>query len=433
MEIEEDPNKLDIVSTNIDGCGYPADGKRAVIGALEGEQIFGEPFTKTKGKRFFRIKNVIQTSPERVEPVCEVANVCGGCSFQHVNSEYQLRLKEEYLASLIGPLQPERWAKPINLNNYFYRTRARLGVRYVEKKAKVLIGFREKLKSYITDMESCPIMIERASNMLGPLTKTVQELSVRKALPQIEVVAGDKQIGLIFRHLEPLTNADEQALASFSTRFDIHIFLQSGGPETIKKLFPKDLKQDFYYELPAFNLRFTFSLQDFTQINLEVNRHLVNSVISLLDIKKDDRVLDAFCGIGNFSLPIARAGAFVYGVEYSESSVRRARTNAELNNIHNCSFQACDLASSSQKIEALGDVNKIVLDPPRSGASEFISGLPIQNIERIVYVSCNPITFAKDIGVLVKKGFELKVAGVVNMFPHTTHVESLALLSRTGN
>ena len=144
-------------------------------------------------------------------------------------------------------------------------------------------------------------------------------------------------------------------------------------------------------------------------------------------------MLDAFCGIGNFSLPIARSGAFVYGVEYSESSVRRARTNAELNNIHNCSFQARDLASSNQKIEALGDVNKIVLDPPRSGASEFISGLPIQNIERIVYVSCNPVTFAKDLSVLVKKGFELKVAGVVNMFPHTTHVESLALLSRTGN
>ena len=335
MEIEEDPNKLDIVSTNIDGCGYPADGERAVIGALEGEQIFGEPFTRKKGKRFFRIKEVIQISPERVEPRCEVANVCGGCSFQHVTSDYQLKLKEKYLASLIGPLQPESWAKPINLNNYFYRTRARLGVRYVEKKSKVLIGFREKLKSYITDMESCPIMIERASNMLGPLTKTVQELSVRKALPQIEVVAGDSQIGLIFRHLEPLTNADEKALALFSEKFDIHVFLQSGGPDTIKKLFPKDLKEEFYYELPDFSLRLSFSLKDFTQINLEANRHLVNSVISLLDLKKGDRVLDAFCGIGNFSLAIARSASFVYGVEYSESSVKRAKINAELNNIHN--------------------------------------------------------------------------------------------------
>ena len=181
MEIEENPNKLDIVSTNIDGCGYPADGERAVIGALEGEQIFGEPFTRKKGKRFFRIKEVIQISPERVEPRCEVANVCGGCSFQHVTSDYQLKLKEKYLASLIGPLQPERWAKPINLNNYFYRTRARLGVRYVEKKSKVLIGFREKLKSYITDMESCPIMIERASNMLGPLTKNCSRIKCSKS------------------------------------------------------------------------------------------------------------------------------------------------------------------------------------------------------------------------------------------------------------
>ena len=433
MESEQYPIKLDIVSTSIDGCGYPADRKRAVIGALEGEQILVEPLTKKKGKRFFRIKEAIKTSPERVEPLCGVANVCGGCSFQHVNSDHQLKLKEQYLVSLMGPLQPNRWAEPINVNSYSYRTRARLGVRYVEKKAKVLIGFREKLKSYITDTDSCPIMVERASKIIAPLIKTVQELSVRKALPQIEVVAGDNQIGLIFRHLEPLTNADEKALASFSVTFEIHIFLQSGGPETIKKLFPKDVKEDFFYDLPDFSLRFSFSLQDFTQINLEANRCLVNSVVSLLDLKKEDRVLDAFCGIGNFSLPIARSASFVYGVECSETSIKRARINAELNSIRNCFFQVCDLALSSQKIEALGDVNKIVLDPPRSGASEFIRGLPIQNIEKIVYVSCNPITFAKDLRVLVSKGFELKVAGVVNMFPHTKHVESLALLSRRGN
>ena len=200
----------------------------------------------------------------------------------------------------------------------------------LRRKRKVLIGFREKFKSYITDMESCPIMIERASKVLAPLTKTVQELSVRKALPQIEVIAGDSQIGLIFRHLEPLTEAMRKLLPRF-LRGSIYIFFCSlVGLRTIKKLFPKDLKEDFYYDLPDFNLRLSFSLQDFTQINLEANRHLVNSVISLLDLKKDDRVLDAFCGIGNFSLPIARSRAFVYGVEYSESSVKRARINAEL-------------------------------------------------------------------------------------------------------
>ena len=433
MEIEEHPDKLDIVYTGIDGSGYTADPTIAALGAIEGEQVLGRFFSKKKGKKFFRIKEIIKTSPERVEPLCSVANVCGGCSFQHANSDYQIKLKEEHLSSLMGPLQPSQWAKPINVNSYFYRTRARLGVKYVEKKARVLIGFREKLKSYITDMECCPIMIEGASEMLAPLSKTVQELSIRKSLPQIEVVAGDSQMALIFRHLEPLTKADEQALASFSKRFDIGVFLQSGGPKTIKKLFPKDLKEDFFYELPDFNLRLSFSLGDFTQINLEANRHLVNSVISLLDLKKEDRVLDAFCGIGNFSLPIARSASIVYGVEYSESSVKRAQINADLNNIYNCNFQACDLTLGDRTIEALNDVNKIVLDPPRSGASEFISGLPIQNIERIVYVSCNPVTFVKDLRVLVQKGFEFEVAGVVNMFPHTKHVESLALLSRRGN
>ena len=433
MEIEEALDKLDIVATNIDGCGYAADTKIAALGALEGEQILGKFFSKRKGKKFFRIKEIIKTSSERVEPQCSVANLCGGCSFQHANSDYQLKLKEEYLLSLLGPLQPNKWAKPINVNSYFYRTRARLGVKYVEKKARVLIGFREKLKPYITDMEYCPIMIERASKMLAPLSKTVQKLSIRNSLPQIELVAGDSEIALIFRHLEPLTNDDEKALASFSAQFDIDVFLQSGGPRTIKKLFPKDLRQDFFYELPDFSLRLSFSLGDFTQINLEANRHLVNSVVSLLDLKKDDRVLDAFCGIGNFSLPIARSASIVYGVEYSESSVKRARINADLNNIHNCYFQACDLALSERTIGALNDVNKIVLDPPRSGASQFISGLPIQNIERIVYVSCNPVTFVKDLRILVEKGFDFKVAGLVNMFPHTKHVESIALLSRRGN
>ena len=433
MKIEQDPHKLDIVSTNIDGCGYTADGKTGAIGALEGEQILGTFLSKRKEKKVFSIKEVIKTSPERVEPLCSVANVCGGCSFQHANPDYQLKLKEEYLSSLMGQLQPNRWAKPINVNSYFYRTRARLGVKYVEKKERVLIGFREKFKSYITDMVCCPIMIERASEVLAPLSKTLQDLSIRKSLPQIEVIAGDSRIGLIFRHLEPLTESDEKALTSFSAGCDIDVYLQSGGPRTIKKLFPRDLKEDFFYDLPDFDLRLSFSLGDFTQINLEANRHLVNSVISLLDLKKDDKVLDAFCGIGNFSLPIARRASVVYGVEYSESSVKRAIINARENNIQNCYFQACDLVSGEPGIDVLSDVNKIVLDPPRSGASEFISALPIQNIERIVYVSCNPVTFVKDISVLIKKGFEFEVAGVVNMFPHTKHVESIALLSRRGN
>ena len=429
-----EPKRIDlrVVSVEIDGCGYSEDKLYGAFGSLEGELIRGVPFARKKRKRFLRTSEVLEASLDRTEPLCVASSFCGGCSFQHTTSKYQIELKTRYVRECMSSLEPTEWLPPIVSNNYFYRTKARFGVKYVEKKERVLVGFREKLKPYISDIDSCPIMIERVSNVIVPLSRLIEKLSIRRSLPQIEVVSGDDDVALIFRHLEPLTKEDLKILSSFGKEFDLHLFLQSGGVDTTRKIFPKDGIDYFFYDLPEFSIKLRFSIKDFTQVNLNINRLLVSSVVSLLDLQPSDKVLDAFCGIGNFSLAIARFVSCVYGAEYAKSSVRSAEMNASLNKIENAVFQACDLDSDEVCIGGIAEVNKLVLDPPRNGAARFIERMPLEKIERIVYVSCNPVTFGEDLKILLEKGFELKAARVIDMFPHTTHIESLALLVRNN-
>ncbi|MBO6702907.1 MAG: 23S rRNA (uracil(1939)-C(5))-methyltransferase RlmD [Pseudomonadales bacterium] len=426
----KEPIVVQVDDVRVDGYGYTADRRYAVTGALPGEEIVGLPFSRQRKKLYLRPQEIRHPSPERVEPACRAAAFCGGCSFQHVSPDYQLTLKESFLRACLAPISPDEWLPPITGEGQQYRTKARLGVKFVEKKGKVLVGFREKLKPYIAENAGCPILIEPIGKLLPSIGKLVEQLSVSDKIPQIELASGDKEIALIFRHLEDLSEDDIECLCAFGAEHGLQILLQPGGLDSTHRIFPESGELTLYYSLPDHDLRFGFSPQDFTQVNLEINRQMVNRALELLALDSADCVFDAFCGIGNFSLAVARYAGRVIGAEQSESSITRARQNGLDNHISNVDFQVLDLHAESLEIKGLEGVNKVLLDPPRSGAERLVKKLASSDIERVVYVSCNPETLARDAKLLVENGFSLRSAGVINMFPHTTHVESVALLVR---
>lgn len=299
-------------------------------------------------------------------------------------------------------------------------------MRYVPSRGGVLVGFRERRSSFIAQMNECHVLPPRASALIAPLKALIDRLSVRARVPQIELAAGDNATALVFRHLEPLTEADVAFLRGFAREHSIHVWVQAGGPETARPLEPAT--SELYYELPEFGVRIGFRPTDFTQVNYEVNRVLVARAVRLLDPQPGERVADLFCGLGNFSLPLARRGAAVVGFEGNRELVERARDNASANRVV-AQFEVADLFKTG--IGAFGPFAKILLDPPREGAIELVKALPADWPRRMVYVSCDPATLARDAAVLVQtKGFRLAAAGVVNMFPHTAHVESIALFER---
>ncbi|MGV0034692.1 MAG: 23S rRNA (uracil(1939)-C(5))-methyltransferase RlmD [Candidatus Azotimanducaceae bacterium WSBS_2022_MAG_OTU7] len=428
----KDPIEVTVETVANDGCGYTADGKLAVFGALPLEKVIAVPVTRKRRRLYMRSTEVLTSSSHRVEPKCKAAAFCGGCSFQHASHAYQLELKQAQVQQALGAIAPGEWLEPISASSYGYRTKARLGVKYVDKKGRVLVGFREKMKPYIADIDSCPILVDPVSRLIEPLVELISGLNEPKTIPQIEVACGDSDVALIFRHLEAMADEDLQKLQSFGHNHSTQMFLQPGGIGSTHKIFPQDDNDLLHYRLPDYDLDFEFSPQDFTQVNLPVNRLMVARAIELLDIDSSDEVLDAFCGIGNFSLAISRFAKKVTGAEQSASSIARARDNARLNGVENVSFLVEDLQLETSEINGLEGVNKVLLDPPRSGAEAMVKRLASSNVDRVVYVSCNPETLARDIGILKTKGFELRSAGIIDMFPHTTHVESIALLVRQG-
>jgi len=414
----------------VDGYGYSADSRYAISGALPDEDITGMPFSRQRKKLFLRPTDIRNVSRHRVEPACGAAAYCGGCSFQHASHDYQLSLKESFLRDCLAPLVPDSWLPAISGKDHHYRTKARLGVKFVEKKGKVLIGFREKLKPFIAETSDCPILIEPVASLLGKMGELVEQLSVARKIPQVELAAGDEDVALIFRHLEEMNDEDLALLKAFGAEHGLQVLLQPGGLDSTHRIFPEPGALTLHYALPAHGLTFGFSPQDFTQVNLEVNRMMVDRALDLLDLQPTDRVFDAFCGIGNFSLAVAKYAEHVIGAEESESSIGRARQNALENSVVNTDFQVVDLHTEMPEIKGLEGVNKVLLDPPRGGAETLVKKLASSDIERVVYVSCNPETLARDAKLLVESGFSLRSAGVINMFPHTTHVESIALLVR---
>lgn len=406
-----------------------------VDGALPLEQVEFSPYKRKASYELANLSRVVAPSPFRVAPRCEYFSVCGGCSMQHLDATAQTAVKQRVLEDAlwhIGRVRAEVIYPALQGNAWGYRHRARLGVRRVVKKGGVLIGFREKRSSYITDMRNCHILPRRVAALLPRLRELAGALSIADRLPQIEVAVGDSVCALVLRILAPLSAADEELLRDFAREHEIRLYLQPGGTETVAQFYPSG-GPALSYSLPDYDVRIEFGPTDFTQINPALNRVLVRRAIALLDPRSGECVADMFCGLGNFALPIAKCGADVVGVEGNPGLVDKAGYNAALNGLaERARFVAVDLFElEPETLERLGRFDKMLLDPPREGAMALVKGLRDPIPARIVYVSCNPATLARDAAVLHHQlGYRLRGAGVANMFPHTSHVESIAMFER---
>ena len=406
-----------------------------VDGALPGETVEYASFRRKPSYELAHLVSVLTPSPARVEARCPHFGICGGCAMQLMEPSAQVAAKQRVLEDglwHIGRVRPERILPPIFGEPWGYRHRARLAVRKVERKGGVLIGFHEKRSSYIADMTTCAILPPHVSDMLMPLRELIGALSIVERMPQLELAVGEHCTALVLRILQPLTEADEKLLRAFADRYQVVFYLQPKGPDTAYRFYPEDAPR-LSYALPEFALELDFRPTDFTQVNHAVNRILVRRALSLLDPQPGERIADMFCGLGNFTLPIARSGASVVGIEGSSALVKRGRESAVANGLsERVEFGVANLFESTEaSLEKLGHFDKMLIDPPREGAVELVKALGANAPGRIVYVSCNPSTLARDAAILVSvKGYRFAAAGVVNMFPHTAHVESIAVFER---
>jgi 23S rRNA (uracil1939-C5)-methyltransferase len=412
------------------------DGKVIFIqGALTGETVEYVSFQRKPNYELADLKRIVRASVLRVHPRCRHFGVCGGCSMQHLEPRAQVAAKQRVLEdnlARIGKVQPETILSPIHGPSWEYRYRARFSARYVPKKG-ALVGFRERRSSFVVDMRSCEVVPVRISALLGPLRDLIASLTIRERLPQVELAIGDRVDVLVLRVIEPPDESDLEKLRLFALQHRVQLMLQPKGPDSAYPLFRQEVVP-LEYRIPDFDLVFPFNATDFTQVNHEINRVLVRRAIMLLDPRPGERIGDFFCGLGNFSLAIARRGAQVVGLEGNARLVQRAYGNAQLNGLADrCSFLARDLfKTTADELMGLGPFHRILIDPPRDGAMELVKAMGGMTLPaRIVYVSCNPATLARDAAVLVNvHGYRLAAAGVINMFPHTSHVESIAVFDR---
>ena len=447
---------LTIESLDQEGRGVArVDGKAVFVeGALPGERVTAQLLRERPTYAIARATAIVQASASRVEPRCPHFGVCGGCTLQHAHPSLQIAAKQRALEDALqrlGRVRPGRVLPPIEGPAWGYRQRARLSVRNVVKKGGVLIGFHERKSSFVADMTECHVIPRKLSDLLPKLRILVESLTLRDRLPQIEVAVGERgdQAGssgppgdlgdggdyaLVLRILDPLTAEDEAKLLAFAATYDVQFWLQTGGPATVVPLQPRHAR--IVYRIPEFALEMPFGPTEFTQVNSAINRVLVRRAVALLAPQPGERIADFFCGLGNFTLPIARRGADVVGVEGSAALVRRAQENAAHNGLEaRASFAVANLFTATpQTLAALGRLDRALIDPPREGAVELVKAFPPSGspdaLTRIVYVSCAPGTLARDAGILVHElGYRLDAAGVVNMFPHTAHVESVAVFS----
>ena len=406
-----------------------------VDGALPGETVEYASFRRKPNYELAHLVSVLKPSVARVQPRCPHFGICGGCAMQHIEPSAQVAAKQRVLEDSlwhIGRVRPESILPPIHGEAWGYRHRARLSVRKIERKGGVLIGFHEKRSSYIADMKTCAILPPHVSALLMPLRELIDSLSVAERLPQLELAVGEHCTVFVLRILDPLTAADEKRLRDFADRHQIIFYLQPKGPDSAYRFYPVDGPR-LSYTLPEFGLELDFKPTDFTQVNHAVNRVLVRRALRLLDPQPGERIADMFCGLGNFTLPIACSGASVVGVEGSPALVKRGRESAVANGLgERVEFGVANLFECTEaSVAKLGRFDKMLIDPPREGAVELVKALGADAPRRIVYVSCNPATLARDAAVLVSiKGYRFISAGVINMFPHTAHVESIAVFER---
>ncbi len=428
--------ECEIESLSSDGRGVThIDGKSVfVVGALPGEKVSAKYLRRKRHFDEAVAENILLESPDRVKPGCDSFGLCGGCVLQHLNSKKQIEFKLTTLLEnfkRLGEVEPEIVDEPVTAESWGYRRRARLGVRYVHKKEKVLVGFRELQSSFIAQMPRCEILHPVVGEKLESLAELVASLTVYNRIAQIEVAISDKVNALVFRNLEPLSDEDITKVKTYAIENNFAIYLQSGGPDTVKALIPEQVVLN--YSLDEYNVCLDYEPGDFTQVNFEINYKMIAKAMQWLNPGKDDRVLDLFCGIGNFTMPLARSASYVLGVEGSVVMVDKARHNAKINDLNNVEFEACNLADEDLSAEWLEQkFNKVLIDPPRSGAQEILPNIAKLSPELIVYISCHPGSLARDAGILVKEhGYVLKKATVLDMFPHTAHVESIALFVKT--
>lgn len=438
--LDKTPFEVDIHTLSPDGRGVAdlPDAKTLLVaGALPGERVVATRTGRRRGTDEARTIEVLRAAPERVTPRCGHFGTCGGCALQHLDGVSQILAKQSVLLdhlreaagivspALLEPLQDAAWG---------YRRKGRFSVRRVEKKGKTLVGFRETDPRFVAEIHHCHTVIPEVGEKVAVLAELVDSLQARSDIPQIEFIAGDATaefngVALIIRHMSPLSADDQAALVAFGQQHRFAIFLQPGGVDSVHPLWPAE--PSLAFRMPRWELEFAFRPLDFIQVNAGLNERMIQLAIELLDAQPDGRVLDLFCGLGNFTLPLARTVREVVGVEGDAGLVDRARENAQRNGIDNARFHAADLSVdlSGQPWMEQG-FDKLLLDPPRSGAAFVLEHLPLEQFSRIVYVSCHPASLARDTALLAERGWKLQVAGVMDMFPHTAHVESIALFEK---
>lgn len=429
----DDAVSASVVDLSHDGRGVAElSGRRVfVAGALPSERVRVANRKRRRRYEEAELVEVVEPSAARVEPPCPYFGVCGGCALQHLDYAAQVEFKRKVVADAlarIGRVEPDAWLPTLTGTEWHYRRRARLGIKYVTGKGRVLVGFRERSAPYVTDMADCRVLVEPLDTLPAALAGVVARSSLRERMPQAEIAVGDDAGALILRVLDAPTSADLEAFTALGTRLGVDVYLQSGGPDTVRPISPSPRR--LAYALPAQDIRIAFEPGDFIQVNAEINRSLVGAVVEAASLTVADRLLDLYCGLGNLSLPLARRAGDVLGVEAAAPLVARAARNAAVNGIDNARFVTADLdAADWPFFRECWDV--VVLDPARAGAASAVDAMPRMQPRRVVYVSCHPGTLARDADRLVHAhGYRLTSARVLDMFPHTHHVEAIAVFDR---
>lgn len=426
---------IEDITHEAEGIARPngSDGKvMFVAGALKGERVVAKRVRSTSQYDKAELLEVLDPSPDRIEPHCPHFGVCGGCRLQHLRPEQQLLMKHNVLLDnlqRVGKVVADEIAEPLASEPWQYRHKARLGVRYVHKKGRVLVGFREMNAPYIADLTRCPVMHPSVGEKLTDLAELIAGLSIYRALPQIEVAISDDVTALVLRIMEPLTDEDKQRLTAFEQAHAVEFYLQSKGPDTIV---PLNEVTPLVYGLPEYDVSVRFEPSDFTQVNFKMNQRMIKQALDWLNPQPEDKVLELFAGLGNFTLPLAKQVKQVVSVEGADDLVQRAQANAAENGVDNIDAHVANLYEDCTK-DAWNQrqYDAVLLDPPRSGAEPILAGIAKTQAKRILYVSCHPGTLARDAGILVNEhGYRLVKAGAMDMFPHTAHVESMALFEK---
>ncbi|MCX7544779.1 23S rRNA (uracil(1939)-C(5))-methyltransferase RlmD [Marinicella gelatinilytica] len=435
QRLPQEPIELDITDLSHDGRGIARHHDKVVFvqNALPGEKVTAKLNRRTRHFDEATAETIENHSPDRVDPLCEFYDRCNGCTMMHVSDDKQIEFKFNTLKSNLekmAEVQPNTWLPHLSDRHWYYRRRARLSVKWVPGKDKVLVGFREKNGRFVADMDNCLVLEKPLANLIKPLQELVLKMSIKTHIPQVECALSEQQPALIMRHMRALSDDDVGLLKQFAKDHNIQLFLQSKGPDTVIPL--QSDYQALSFMLPQENLRYEFLPNDFIQVNQAMNEKMIARVLSTMELNSDAKVLDLFCGLGNFTLPLARHSHQVTGVEGDQQLVERARHNATLNGLNNVEFFTADLTKDhSQSSWLQQDYSHVLIDPPRSGAWDILPLIAQSSADTLVYVSCHPASLARDSKRLVHEfGFNMQAAGVMDMFPHTSHVESMAVFKR---